>query len=94
MTRPLAAPPTARRLHLLWAMLVLATLASAWLGEREAGTLAGPAAALVLALAALKGGFIVLDFMELRHAPALWRGLLLGWLALVLAGVGLLRLWG
>ena len=42
-----------------------------------------PSAAIVLGLSALKGALIVLDYMELRHAPALWRRLLLGWLAVV-----------
>ena len=34
-------------------------------------------------LAAFKGALIALDYMELRHAPRLWRLLVLGWLALV-----------
>ena len=31
----------------------------------------------------LKGVLIVQDFMEMRHAPALWRRLVLGWLYVV-----------
>ncbi|CCD93391.1 conserved hypothetical protein [Bradyrhizobium sp. ORS 375] len=37
--------------------------------------------ALVLSLAAAKGRVIVLDYLGLRGAPALWRGLLTIWLA-------------
>ncbi|CCD87522.1 conserved hypothetical protein; putative signal peptide [Bradyrhizobium sp. ORS 285] len=37
--------------------------------------------ALVLSLALAKGRVIVLDYLGLRHAPALWRGLLTTWLA-------------
>jgi hypothetical protein len=43
--------------------------------------MAWPLAAGVFALAALKGALVILDYMELRHAPPLWRRLLLGWLA-------------
>ncbi|WP_316231105.1 cytochrome C oxidase subunit IV family protein [Bradyrhizobium sp. SZCCHNR1051] len=45
------------------------------------------AAALLLALA--KGRVIVLDFLSLRDAPALWRGLLTTWLAALVALAGL-----
>jgi len=38
---------------------------------------------VMLALAFLKGLWIALDFMELRHAPPLWRRLVVGWLAVV-----------
>ncbi|MGJ4930046.1 cytochrome C oxidase subunit IV family protein [Bradyrhizobium sp. HKCCYLS2038] len=37
--------------------------------------------ALVLSLAVAKGRVIVLDYLGLRQAPALWRGLLTTWLA-------------
>lgn len=36
-----------------------------------------------LAIAWFKGRLVVLDFMELRHAPLLWRALIEGWLLLV-----------
>lgn len=44
------------------------------------------------ALAFVKGVLVCLDFLELRHAPALWRWLVVGWLALVLALI-LLAYW-
>ncbi|WP_298887140.1 cytochrome C oxidase subunit IV family protein [uncultured Bradyrhizobium sp.] len=37
--------------------------------------------ALVLILAAIKGRRIALDFLDLRAAPALWRGLVGAWIA-------------
>jgi hypothetical protein len=36
--------------------------------------------AVVLGLAALKGRWILLDFLGLRAAPAIWRGLVTTWL--------------
>lgn len=36
--------------------------------------------AVVLGLAALKGRLILLDFLGLRAAPAIWRGLVTTWL--------------
>jgi len=75
-----------------FALLAIATLASWWLGEGAAvsgqhlGTLATLA---VLALAAVKGALIALDYMELRQAPALWRRAVMGWLGVVLGVITL-----
>ena len=64
-----------------WSALVAATALTWWLGE--SGRLRSDslgALALVLALAFVKGRWIILDFMALRDGPPLWRRLLLGWL--------------
>ncbi|MEH2628633.1 hypothetical protein V1292_006688 [Bradyrhizobium sp. AZCC 1719] len=37
----------------------------------------------VLVLAAIKGRRILLDYLDLRTAPALWRGLATAWLMLI-----------
>jgi hypothetical protein len=37
----------------------------------------------VLAIAAIKGRRILLDYLDLRSAPALWRGLAMAWLMLI-----------
>jgi hypothetical protein len=37
----------------------------------------------VLAIAAIKGRRILLDYLGLRSAPALWRGLVTAWLMLI-----------
>jgi hypothetical protein len=39
--------------------------------------------ALLLTFAAIKGRRIVLDFLDLRSAPALWRGLVSAWVVTV-----------
>jgi hypothetical protein len=39
--------------------------------------------ALVLVLAAIKGRRIALDFLDLRAAPALWRGLVGAWIVVL-----------
>jgi hypothetical protein len=41
--------------------------------------------AVLLALAVLKGRRIALDYLDLRGAPALWRGLVQAWVLLVAA---------
>ena len=71
----------------IFALLALATLASWWLGEGAAasGQHLGTVATLaVLALSAVKGTLIALDYMELRQAPALWRRAVMAWLVVVL----------
>ena len=73
-----------RTLILCWLGLALLSVASVQLGNSGA-TLS--LAALVL-LAALGKAWLITDgFMELRHAPRLWRGLLLGWPLTMAAGV-------
>lgn len=72
-----------------WLGLVLLSVSSVQLGNAGAGVLL---AAAVL-LAALGKAWLIADgFMHLRHAPPLWRGLLLGW-PLVVGALVLLTLW-
>lgn len=73
-----------------WLVLLVATGATWWIGEVSA---AGTGAILaMLAIAFIKGRLIILDFMELRGAPLMWRLLLEGWLILV-GGLILLAYW-
>lgn len=73
-----------------WLVLLVATSATWWIGEVGA---AGTGAILaMLAIAFIKGRLIILDFMELRGAPLMWRLLLEGWLILV-GGLILLAYW-
>lgn len=68
----------------IWLVLIAATLTTFWLGESGLAGRAGIATVLLMfGLAYGKGLLIVLHFMELNHAPALWRRLMTGWLALV-----------
>ena len=73
-----------KRVDLVGLLLALATGATWWLGESGHGGLAPWAVGSVLALAGFKGLLIAWDYMELRCAPALWRRLVLGWLAVVI----------
>ncbi|KAB0622732.1 cytochrome C oxidase subunit IV family protein [Castellaniella defragrans] len=71
------------RLDLGWLLLIGLTVSGYVLRvEATADVLVGLA---TLAIAYLKGRLVVLDFMELRHAPRVWRGIFEGWLLLVTA---------
>lgn len=75
----------------VWVALVVATALTFAAGEWYAlGALDAPGRALiagVLLLAVFKGALVILEFMELRHAPALWRRVVIGWLLLVVSGI-------
>lgn len=71
-----------------WLVLLAVTAATYWIGE--SGVLGHGAMAPMLILFALtfvKGLLVSLDFLELRHAPALWRWTVLVWLAIVLGAI-------
>lgn len=73
--------PLRERLTRSWLLLVLATSATFWVSvDGPAGIAPG---AGMLGIAYLKGRLVLLDFMELRRAPVLYRGLVEGWLVLV-----------
>lgn len=76
--------------HRAWLVLLIATGITWWLGDVGA---AGTGAILaMLAIVFVKGRVIILDFMELRDAPLMWRLLLEGWLILV-GGLILIAYW-
>ena len=64
-----------------WLVLIVATAITWYLGEVGAAGTAAIAGMLVIAF--VKGRLVILDFMELRAAPRLWRILLEGWMLLV-----------
>lgn len=71
-------------LNRIWLALLLATGVTYWLGESGLSGSAGMLPVLLMfAMAAAKGLWVIYDFMELRHAPRMWRVLLVGWLAFV-----------
>ncbi len=77
---------TPARATLLWLLLVAATLLTWSIGEKNA---AGMGILALLALISLaKGCVIILDFMALRHAPLLWRIIVVGWMVLVWLLIG------
>ncbi len=64
-----------------WLVLMIATAITWYLGEVGA---AGTGAIVgMLLIAFVKGRLVILDFMELREAPRMWRLLLEGWMLLV-----------
>ncbi|MBS0368907.1 MAG: cytochrome C oxidase subunit IV family protein [Proteobacteria bacterium] len=66
----------------VWFFLVAATLISAWLAEHHG--LAGQwTATAVIGVAAFKVRLVMLNFMELKHAPWRWRAAFEAWTAVV-----------
>lgn len=76
--------------HRAWLVLTVATAITWYLGEVGAAGTAAIVAMLVIAF--VKGRLVILDFMELREAPGLWRFLLEGWL-IVVGSLILLAYW-
>ena len=77
----------------IWLVLLMATATTYWLGESGLpGNLGMVPVLLMFGMAFIKGLFVIYDFMELRHAPRLWRQLLVGWLVFV-TGMLLLAYW-
>ncbi|AKU66530.1 hypothetical protein ADJ79_03490 [Ottowia sp. oral taxon 894] len=76
-----------RLIDLVWLLLLAATATTWWLDA--SGKLDTPAHTpvvwLIFGLAWLKGLGVILEFMELRHAPALWRNALLALFTLMVA---------
>ena len=68
-------------LHRTLLILLLATIAAFWMRSDDLVGLS--IGATTLAIAYLKGRLVILDFMELRHAPLIWRSLIEGWLLLI-----------
>lgn len=67
-----------RHLPEITLMVLVALAIATLLASRQ--LLAGPfATAVVLGFAALKGRRILLDFLGLRAAPAVWRNLVTAW---------------
>ena len=64
----------------LAALIALASTTMALTGAARGLLLAD---GTVLAIAAIKGRRILLDYLDLRSAPPLWRGLATAWLMLI-----------
>lgn len=74
----------------IWVVLLAATGITYWLGETSAAGQVGMVPVLVmLTMSLAKGLCVIYDFMELRHAPPLWRRLVVGWLLFVIAMIAL-----
>ena len=80
-----------RALTLAW-LVLLAITATTWgLGGGHLQTASGSMVPVLVlcALTFVKGLLVSLEFLELRHAPALWRWLVCGWLSVVLLLIAL-----
>jgi hypothetical protein len=76
-----------------WLILLVATAITYGLGESGmAGKTGTMAVFAMLGLAFIKGRLVIYDFMEIRHAPTMWKILLVGWLGFVL-GMIMLAYW-
>lgn len=71
------------RALLVWALLVLVTLAS-WFVTEETHAVRLGATAVIL-IAAFKINLVIANFMEVRWQPRPWRIVLTAWIMLVLA---------
>ena len=69
--------------HLDLTLIALIALAFATVALAGAGPRLPLVNGAVLAIAAIKGRMILLDYLGLRSAPPLWRGLVTAWLLLV-----------
>ncbi len=69
------------RLDIAWIALIGLALATLLVPPLVSRALL--ANTLLLSFAVLKGRRIVLDFLDLRSAPALWRGLVSAWVVIV-----------
>ncbi len=75
----------AKRLFVVWIALSLITVLQLWLSSANGTDSLAPNAAItvgVIAMALVKVRFIVREFMEVRHAPALLCRLTDAWLAI------------
>lgn len=78
----------ANKVDLAWAFLLVATLVTFALGESGISDVdRGMAVLVMFSLAFSKGLSVIMYFMELRHAPLLWKMLIVGWLSVVVVGI-------
>ena len=77
-----------RHLNRIWVFMVIATLITFTLGESgltQMGNAWTEGEMFLLAYA--KGVMVILDFMELKHAPTIWRIVLMGWATVTVLGI-------
>ena len=80
------APMVDTSLTRVWLILLAVTGVTYWIGEGGLADQSSMVPVLVIfGLAFVKGLLVCLDFLELRHAPTLWRWVVIGWLIAVLS---------
>jgi hypothetical protein len=78
----------------IWLILIMASFLTWWLGTNDSrGQLSDRVMiAAVVVIALLKAYLVGMEFMEVRGAPAVLRGLLTGWVGLLAVAVTTLYL--
>jgi hypothetical protein len=78
----------------IWLILILASFLTWWLGTNDSRDQLSDRVmiAAVVVIAFLKAYLVGMEFMELRGAPAVLRGLLTGWVGLLAVAVTTLYL--
>lgn len=73
-------------LHTIWLILMVATCATTWWLSKDSVSAEVGTVAIVL-IAAFKIRFVLLHFMELRHAPTPWRLIFEAWVLIATAAI-------
>jgi hypothetical protein len=78
----------------IWLILILASFLTWWLGTNDSRDQLSDRVmiAAVIVIAFLKAYLVGMEFMEVRGAPAVLRGLLTGWVGLLAVAVTTLYL--
>ncbi|MGB6765602.1 cytochrome C oxidase subunit IV family protein [Mycobacterium sp.] len=78
----------------IWLILILASFLTWWLGTNDSRDQLSDRVmiAAVVVIAFLKAYLVGMEFMEVRGAPAVLRGLLTGWMGLLAVAVTTLYL--
>jgi hypothetical protein len=78
----------------IWLILILASFLTWWLGTNDSRSQLSDRVmiAAVVVIALLKAYLVGMEFMEVRGAPAVLRGLLTGWVGLLAVAVTTLYL--
>lgn len=74
-----------QRFALSWGWLILLTLASVAIGQHFQSTSFNTLAfiSIIMLIIAMKGQQIIDVFMELKHAPRLWRNIMLAYVIVI-----------
>jgi hypothetical protein len=82
------------RTSAIWLILILASFLTWWLGTNDSRDQQSDRVMIVavVVIAFLKAYLVGMEFMEVRGAPALLRGLLTGWVGLLAVAVTTLYL--
>jgi len=74
-------------IHTIWLVMMLLTLSTYAMGDL--GFSGVVAVLFLLSTAAIKGIFIIRDFMELKGVSLLWRVIMYGWLGTVCLAIAI-----